>query len=191
MKLTRLLLALTVSLALHAQQTLPTSTTPARPRLLCMFFDLNALDAAAQSKARDSAIQFVQTQATPSDLISVMTYTSQVNVLQDFTDSHDGILAALRTIMPSDAGNNGAGNGVAGPEFDILATDRQLSAIQAAVRILAAFPEKKAMLYFSSGIARNGIDNQAQLHAATNAAIRANVSIYSVDSRGLVPAPPR
>jgi hypothetical protein len=47
------------------------------------------------------------------------------------------------------------------------------------------------MLYFSNGLPKNGIDNQEQLRAATNAAIRANVSIYSVDSRGLAPSTPR
>jgi VWFA-related protein len=180
MKLTRLILSLTtLSLVAHAQAQLPAAP---QPRMLCMFFDLNSMDAAAQSKARDSAVKFVQEQANPSDRISIMTYTSQLNVLQDFTDSHDGILAALRTIMPT------AGNGAPadlGTEFNIFTTDRQLAAIQNAVKILAAFPEKKAMLYFSSGIPRNGVDNQAQLHATVNAAIRANVSIYSVDSRGL------
>jgi VWFA-related protein len=149
-----------------------------------MFFDLNTMDAAAQSKALESAVRFVQEQATPSDRISVMTYTTQLNVLQDFTDSHDGILAALRTIMPSAAPAD-PGNGLAGTEFNIFTADRQLAAIQAAVKLMAVFPEKKAMLYFSSGIPRNGVDNQAQLRATTDAAIRANVAIYSVDSRGL------
>jgi len=189
MKLTRLLLSLaSVSLALHAQQAPQAPATAAQPRLLCMFFDLNTMDAAAQSKALDNAVQFVQQQATPSDRISVMTYTSQLNVLQDFTDSRDGVLAALRTIMPSDAGNGAAAN--PGPEFDIFIADRQLAAIQRAVEILAAFPEKKAMLYFSSGIPRDGVDNQAQLRATTSAAVRANVSIYPVDSSGLS-LPPR
>jgi len=41
------------------------------------------------------------------------------------------------------------------------------------------------MLYFSGGIQRNGIENQASLRSAINAAVRANLSIYSVDSRGL------
>ena len=66
----------------------------------------------------------------------------------------------------------------------------QLQPIQAAISVLAPLPEKKAMIYFSGGIPRNGVDNQAQLRATTNAAIRANVAIYPVDSRGLS-LPPR
>jgi VWFA-related protein len=165
MKLTRLILSLTMlSLALTAQ-------TPATPRMLCMFFDLNTMDAAAQSKALNSAIKFVQQQATPNDRIAIMTYTAQLNVLQDFTDSHDGILAALATIMPTT--NTAAGS------------SNPLQAIQAAISVLAPLPEKKAMIYFSSGIPKNGIDDQEQLRATTNAAVRANVAIYSVDARGV------
>src|SRR5678815_3407260 len=44
---------------------------------------------------------------------------------------------------------------------------------------------KKAILYFSSGMQRNGSDNQIELRKAINAAVRANVAIYPVDSRGL------
>jgi VWFA-related protein len=184
MKMTRLVLSLTaLSLALHAQAP---PATPA-PRMLCMLFDLSTLDAAAQSRARDAAVKFVQQQATPSDRIAVMTYTSQLNVLQDFTESRDGILAALQTIMPSEAGNGAAA--IPGAEFNIFMADRQLAAIQRAVELLAVFPEKKAMIYFSSGIPKPGVDNQAQLAATTNAAVRANVSIYPVDARGVVAVP--
>ncbi len=46
------------------------------------------------------------------------------------------------------------------------------------------------MLYFSGGLTRNGIENQASLRAATNAAAKANLAIYSVDTRGLQALPP-
>jgi len=41
------------------------------------------------------------------------------------------------------------------------------------------------LLYFSSGMQRTGIENQSELRAAVNAAVRANLAIYSVDVRGL------
>jgi hypothetical protein len=47
------------------------------------------------------------------------------------------------------------------------------------------------MIYFSSGIQRSGVADQEDLRATTQDAIRANVSIYSVDSRGLMPTTPR
>ena len=170
MRMTRLISSLSLlSLVLHAQA--PANPTPGR--LLCVFLDMNAMDAAAQATARDSAIQYVQRQAQPSDRIAVMTYTSQLNVLEDFTTDHDRTLAALRMIMP---------RGAAGASDAAV----RLQAIRAAVAALSPLPDKKAMLYFSSGVLGNGGDD-SEMRATVNAAIRANVSIYSVDSRGLTP----
>ena len=52
--------------------------------------------------------------------------------------------------------------------------------------MLGQLNEKKVLVYFASGLQLNGIDNQAQFQSTTNAAIRANVSFYPVDARGLV-----
>ena len=56
--------------------------------------------------------------------------------------------------------------------------------------MLRPLPEQKSLVYFASGLRLNGVDNQAQLRATTNAAIRANVSIFPVDARGLVATAP-
>src|SRR5688572_18242188 len=56
--------------------------------------------------------------------------------------------------------------------------------------MLRSINEQKSLVYFSSGIRLNGTDNMAQLKATTNAANRANVSIFPVDSRGLVAMAP-
>ena len=56
--------------------------------------------------------------------------------------------------------------------------------------MLGQINEKKLLLYFASGLRLNGLDNQAQLHATTNAAIRAGVSFWPVDARGLVAQAP-
>ncbi|MGB0124769.1 MAG: VWA domain-containing protein, partial [Silvibacterium sp.] len=70
-------------------------------------------------------------------------------------------------------------------EYNDLNTDRELFAIASISKSLAGINEKKSMLYFSGGIQRDGIENQASLRSAINSAVRANLSIYSVDSRGL------
>jgi hypothetical protein len=41
------------------------------------------------------------------------------------------------------------------------------------------------MVVFASGLDVNGVDNQAEMHATENAAIRANVSLWPVDARSL------
>jgi hypothetical protein len=93
---------------------------------------------------------------------------------------------------PNDASSadTGAAFGQDDSEFNIFNTDRQLSAIQTAANMLGRLNEKKALIYFASGMRLNGVDNQAQLRATENAAIRAGVAIWSIDARGLVASAP-
>ena len=56
--------------------------------------------------------------------------------------------------------------------------------------MLGQLNEKKSLIYFASGLRLNGVDNQAQLHATINAAIRAGVSFWPIDARGLVAQAP-
>jgi VWFA-related protein len=174
MKATRLIfgttiLAMTAISALHAQA--------ARPRMVCLFLDLNSMDTAAQSNARDSAIQYVQQLIAPSDIVEVMTYTSQLNVVQDFTSDPGSLVAALRSIVPAAGSSPGAAN------TDLI--HAQFQAIQTAVSSLSRFPERKAMVYFSTPVSQDSASHKEDLKDAINAAVRANVAVYSVDSRGL------
>ncbi len=174
-------------------QTPQTPAAAAPSRLLTLFFDANSLDAPTLVSAREAAIKFVRTQAIPSDRIAVTMYTSKLNVLTDFTNNQDSILAALGMISAADSRNPGTDNPVAGTEFNIFTVDRQLAALEDAIKLLEASPEKKALIYFTKGVQGAGVDNQAQLRATINAAVRANVSIWpiNVDARGQVPAPLR
>ena len=56
--------------------------------------------------------------------------------------------------------------------------------------MLGQLNEKKSLIYFASGLRLNGLNNQAQLHATINAAIRAGVSFWPIDARGLVARAP-
>jgi hypothetical protein len=46
------------------------------------------------------------------------------------------------------------------------------------------------LIYFASTLRLNGTDNQAQLRATVNAALRANVVVHTIDARGLVAQAP-
>src|ERR1019366_4783799 len=75
-------------------------------------------------------------------------------------------------------------------EFNVFNTDRQLSALQTAATMLGRLSEKKTLIYFASGLQLNGLNNQAQLRATVNTAIRAGVSFWPIDARGLVAQAP-
>ena len=97
---------------------------------------------------------------------------------------------SAESIDDASSADTGAAFGQDDSEFNIFNTDRQLAALQTAASMLGQMNEKKSLIYFASGLRLNGIDNQAQLHATVDAAIRAGVSFWPVDARGLVAQAP-
>ncbi len=125
--------------------------------------------------------------------------------MSDFTDNRDRLNSILETMIVGEAQgfdeatsddstpDTGAAFGQDDSEFNIFNTNRQLSAPQTAAKILGQVRrEKKSLLYFASGLNLNGLDNQRrhELHATINAAVRAGVSFWPIDSRGLVAQAP-
>ncbi len=172
-------------------------------RLLALYFDLTAMPVPDQIRAFNAAKTFVKTQMSAADLLAIMAFTSgSVQVLQDFTADRAQLLGVIETLIvgedenapadPSDTSKSdtGAAFGQNDAEFNIFFTDRQLAALQTAAVMLGRLNEKKSLIYFASGLRLNGANNQAQLHATINAAIRSGVSFWPVDARGLVAQPP-
>jgi VWFA-related protein len=172
-------------------------------RLLALYFDMTAMPPPDQLRALDAATKFIKKQMTPADLVAIIQYAGgSVQVAQDFTADRERLLGIIQTMIVGDgegidaaaadasSADTGAAFGQDDSEFNIFTTDRQLSALQTAAKMLGNLNEKKALLYFASGLTLNGVDNQAQLHATVNAAIRAGVSIWAIDARGLVASAP-
>lgn len=184
---------------------LSASVAPRHPdkRLLALFFDFSSMPQEDQVRSKDAAVKFLEKQMTAADLVTILTYSTKLQVVQDFTDDRDLLLGALRKMslgegadLAADASTGAeegddSGTYVADEtEFNIFNTDRKLSALEDVAKKLGTFPEKKALVYFSSGVSKTGMENQSQIKATVNAAVRANVSFYPVDARGLQAAPP-
>ena len=171
-------------------------------RLMVMFFDMTSMPIQDQKRAQVAALKFLHTQMTPADVMAIMTFSSDVKVMEDFTDDRDVLEKDIKSLVIGEgqgfeidnqddsASDTGAAFQQDDTEFNIFNTDRQLSALETAVKMLGSLNEKKSLVYFASGIQRNGLDNQAQLRSTINAAIRANVSFYPIDARGLVAQAP-
>src|SRR5580700_4209973 len=171
-------------------------------RLMALYFDLTAMQVPDQLRSLAAAQKFIRTQMTSADLMAIMVFAGgAVQVTQDFTDDRDRLLTIIETmivgedtsvdtIADASSADTGAAFGQDDSEFSIFTTDRQLSAIQTAAKMLGTLNEKKSLIYFASGLRLNGVDNQAQLHATVNAAIRAGVSFWPIDARGLVAQAP-
>jgi VWFA-related protein len=170
-------------------------------RLMVMFFDMTSMPLADQVRAQKAADKFVRTQMTKSDLMAVMTFSNEIKVVEDFTDDRDQLLKDIKNLtigegqgfeVTSDddsTQDTAAAFNQDDSEFNIFNTDRQLSALETAVKMLGSLNEKKALVYFASGMQKSN-DNQAQMQATVNAAIRSNVAFFPIDARGLQASAP-
>ncbi len=173
-------------------------------RLIVLFFDLSSMQPDEIERSAQAAQDYLAKQMEPADLVSIVSLGDTITVNQDFTSDRDKLQAVLQGF------NSGAGAGfelgstgttestadtgqsftVDDTEYNIFNTDRRLQALRAVAEQVANVPQKKSLIYFSSGMQRTGIENQSQLRAAINAAVLANLSIYTMDIRGLQALPP-
>jgi hypothetical protein len=127
-------------------------------RLLALYFDMTTMPPRDQLRALDAAKKFIGTQMTPADLISILRSSGGgVDVLQDFTDDRDRLLSILETMIVGEGqgygessddastSDTGAAVGQDDSEFNVFNTDRQLSALQTAAKMLGQLSEKKSL----------------------------------------------
>jgi VWFA-related protein len=179
-------------------------------RMIVMFFDLTSLQAEDLLRSTRAAQKYFREQMTPADLVAVVAFGNTLKVVANFTNDRELLLQAVDAIVPgheaalaqlSDAAaaadgetpvteDTGAAFTADDTEFNIFNTDRKLAAVEAICEVLEGIPGKKSLIQFTSGVTQTGEENRSQLIAATNSANRSKVSIYTVDSRGLLTATP-
>jgi VWFA-related protein len=179
-------------------------------RMIVMFFDLTSLAAEDLLRSTRAAQKYLQEQMTPADLVAIVAFGNTLKIVANFTNDRELLKQSVDALVPghetalsqlADAAtaangetlvseDTGAAFTADDTEFNIFNTDRKLAAVEALCEVLEGIPGKKSIIQFTSGITQTGEENRSELIAATNSANRSNVSIYSVDSRGLVTATP-
>jgi VWFA-related protein len=178
-------------------------------RLIALFFDMTSMETEDIIRAHDAAEKFLKQQMSPADLVAVVIFSTRLAVLANFTNDKPTLEKAIKAILP------GAASQLSNPlyaaaqngeydvqqdtgdaytpdqtEFNVFNTDQKLEAVEGLVDVLSAIPGRKALVEFTGGITQTGEENRAELRAATDAANRADVSIYSIDARGMFATPP-
>ena len=165
-------------------------------RLIVLFFDLSSMQPEDSARAVAAARDYIVQQLTPADTVAITALSTSLRVVQEFTSDRERLLAALARMSgvegmgfddpaadPEAASDTGAVPDDS--EFAMFNTDRRLEALKALCDALGVIDQKKSVVYFSSGMTQTGLDNRAAMRAVTSRAIRANVSIYAADMRGL------
>src|SRR5271155_2653106 len=178
-------------------------------RLIVLFFDLTSMQTDDLIRAHDAADKFVKQQMSKADVVAVIVFSTRLMVLANFTNDRNVLNKAIAQLTPDNSANlasplyaaaangeydvqeyTGAAYTPDETEFNVFNTDQKLAAVEGLADVLGGIPGRKAMVEFTGGITQTGEENRTQLRAATDAANRADVSIYSIDSRGLLAAPP-
>ena len=167
-------------------------------RLIVMFFDLTSMQPEDLERSVEAAQTFLRTKLQAADLVALVSLGDTLTVDQDFTADKDALIKEVGAYNGTEGqgfaqGATANSNQVEDTtaytpdesEYNDLNTDRELFALRAISQSLGKINEKKSLLYFSGGISRDGIENEASIRAAINAAVRADLAIYSVDTRGL------
>lgn len=174
-------------------------------RLIVMFFDLSSMQPEDIDRAVEAAKDYINKKMQPADLVALVSLDTSLSLDQDFTADKAVLLKGVGKYNGTEGtgfgnGNEGGNSGGTADdassftaddsEYNSLNTDRELYAIRSIAKSLERVDQRKSLLYFSGGVTRQGIENQASMRAATNEAVKANMAIYSVDSRGLEALPP-
>ncbi|MFZ0941408.1 MAG: VWA domain-containing protein, partial [Candidatus Sulfotelmatobacter sp.] len=161
-------------------------------RLIVLFFDLSAMEPDEIDHAVSSAEHYFDAQMAPADLVAIVSLGSSLQVNQDFTTDRALLKKQLEQFSTGEGqgfeeGTTGTTEGTPDTgqpftaddtEYNIFNTDRRLEALRSVAEKLSYVQQKKSLIYFSSGMDRTGIENESELRAAVNAAVRSNMAIY-------------
>lgn len=172
-------------------------------RLLVLYFDFSSLPQTDQIRAKEAAVTFLSKQMTSSDAVAIYTFAASLKKVVDFTSDRKLLLETVQSFgagvgaefeSTTAEGETEEGDDtflVDETEFAIFDVDRKFGALEDLAKELAPIPEKKAVIFFSSGVgSKQGMENQSQQQAAVNAAVRSGVAFYPIDVRGLLAMAP-
>ena len=176
----------------------PSGPISAQKHYMILFFDNSSMAAPDQIQARAAAAKFIAEGAGPDRLMAVVDFGGSLMVRQNFTASPELLTAAVNGVKNPNIETNGQSAALAAPVMIASSGMTSISSAEAdfgartmllAVRSLAknlrAMPGRKMLILFSAGFPLTS-ERLSELTATIDACNKANVSIYSLDVRGLV-----
>lgn len=154
---------------------------------LVLFFDNSTVTPANQIYARQAATKFIESNAGPNRLMAIVEFGGSLRVAQNFTDDADRLRKVVSGVKFSSTSPNESSTGLSGPGFTNYSTRNVLGALKNMAKGLAQVPGRKTLVFLSGGF-RLTPDLLTDLTSAVDACNHANVAVYPVDIRGLVPA---
>ena len=176
----------------------PSGPVSAQKHYMILFFDNSSMALPDQIQARAAATKFIAEAAAPDQLMAVVDFGGTLLVKQNFTANADLLTAAVSGVKHANIETNGQSADMANPvmvassglssisnaEADFGART-MLLAVRSLAKNLRAVPGRKMLILFSAGFPLT-TERLSELTATIDACNKANVSIYSLDVRGLM-----
>jgi VWFA-related protein len=173
-------------------------TSSAQKHYMILFFDNSSMAAPDQIQARAAAAKFIAAGAAPDRLMAVVDFGGSLLVKQNFTANAELLTTAVNGVKHANIETNGQSADLANPvmvassglssisnaEADYGART-MLLAIRSLAKNLRAVPGRKMLILFSAGFPLT-TERISELTATIDACNKANVSIYTLDVRGLM-----
>ncbi|HXH66721.1 MAG TPA: VWA domain-containing protein [Candidatus Limnocylindrales bacterium] len=175
----------------------PSGPVSAQKHYMILFFDNASMAAPDQIQARAAATKFIAEGAGPDRLMAVVDFGGSLLVRQNFTANAELLTAAVSGVKHSNIDTNGQDAALTSPvmiastgmssisnaEADFGART-MLLAVRSLAKNLRGVPGRKMLILFSAGFPLD-TERMSELTATIDACNKANVSIYSLDVRGL------
>ena len=182
--------------------TVPPPADLAGRRMVVLLFDSGEMEPEQLARAGESALRYIETRMSQADLVAVTSIgPTGLQVDQDFTADRVALRRALgRVAGTGQSGEDAASASASGAadqaneadafaadtsELDLFNIDRRLRAIEDLADALSHVEQKKSVIYYNNGMSGATADNQVELRAAIDRAVKANLAVYPVDTRGL------
>jgi VWFA-related protein len=157
-------------------------------RYMVLFFDNSTLDFGQQAIARKAAVQFINANAGPNRVMSIVNYTGSLQITQNFTDDVDKLKAAASGIKGSAVASNETAS-AAGPSISAAeiayGVNTGILALRSLVKNLANVPGRKSLILLTGGF-RLVPEIMSDMEGLIDVCNKSNVAIYPIDVRGLV-----
>jgi VWFA-related protein len=166
----------------------PNSPTASQPRYLVLFFDNSTIGPGDQIRARDAATKFIDSNAAPNHLMSVVNFGGSLDIVQNFTDNAERLKAAVQGVRTSAVSPNVSRNspmpqlGRAAANFGKL---DMIMALRSLAKNLATIPGRKTLILLTGGFPVPP-DLLQEVTATIDVCNHSNVAVYPIDIRGLV-----
>ncbi len=179
------------------------TTTPehTQKRYLVLFFDNSTMDFSDQVRARQAAAQFIDANSGPNRLIAIADFGGSVHIAQNFTANVERLKQVVSGTKFSAVSPNAPATepvevaslgglpigmptlGNAEAEFGVHSV---MLALRSLAKNLAAVPGRKTLVMLTAGFPLTP-ESTSELTAVIDACNKANVAVYPIDVRGLVP----